>query len=482
MYEERPVSSEGLVLHQDFDEGPSECDLTSSNACLEDESGESNDGTPQNFDDNDFNTGSGWFNQTPLNRPSLEDSSENSNTARFYGGNDGALKNFNFSESGSRWTSGVEGDSALEFDGNDDYVDVRNSGSFFGNMNRFSVSFWARWDSLNSWSRIVDFGSSRGNNGAVLIANNNGRDDLTAEIRNSTGQSLGKCTASNNITVGDLDHWTITWANGSQRIYKNGELLKSCSYTGSWQDINEPNKYFGRSNWGSDGNFSGIIEHIRVYNKILTSSEINSLYQGESVTGGLVGRWNFEAGDRKTAYDTSSLDREGVLGTSGVGFDGEDDIVKVADDPSLDIGDGGWSVSSWVRLNQVNNSWMVIDKGTSENGTYYLYDAGGHGLTWTVKNGTNRFDAGINSKWYETVSRGRWAHLAGVYDEEHVKLYVNGRLYDKSEADDNAGSNNQPLWIGAYQGGSYRLNGSVDEVRVYNRSLSQKEVQRLVFQ
>jgi hypothetical protein len=468
LHEEKPVSRKNLILHQDFNEGPNNCDLTSSTACLSDKSGEGNDGTPNNFDDNDFNTGSGWFNETPVNRPSFKDYSKNNNLGRFYGGNNGELQNFNLNGL-SGWTNGIINEYALEFDGQDEEIEA----SALDKKGAMSVSVWFKLENESSdWQAIV---SDNWESFYLGIAPNSG--ELGWHTRNDSGQSHNAITQD--ISLNEWHHalGVVNEDADIKKFYVDGVKVGKDSISDFG---NLKGKLCIASKCGADF-FNGTIDDVRIYNRILSSSEVKSLYQRDSITRGLVGRWNFEAGNQKIAYDTSGLGQQGVLGTSSVTFDGENDIVKVPDASTLDIGEGGWSVSSWVNLEQVNDSWMVIDKGTDEAGTYYLYDASGHGLTWTVKNSTDRFDAGRPSNWYETVDRDRWTHLTGVYNESYVKLYVDGRLYDKSKASRDVGSNSEPLWIGAYQGGSYRLNGSVDEVRIYNRSLSEKEVERLAF-
>lgn len=154
LYNERPVSREGLVLHQDFNEGPKECNLTSNTACLTEESGNGNDGTPQNFNDNQFNTGSGWYNQTPINRPSVKDYSKRPIKARYYGGKQGELIGLNLSSGDSGWTNGRIGNHALKFDGTDDRVRVQSTRNLPANDSSWTMSFWIYpRDGLNGSNR-----------------------------------------------------------------------------------------------------------------------------------------------------------------------------------------------------------------------------------------------------------------------------------------------------------------------------------------
>jgi hypothetical protein len=71
-----------------------------------------------------------------------------------------------------------------------------------------------------------------------------------------------------------------------------------------------------------------------------------------------------------------------------------------------------------------------------------------------------------------------WTHLAATFDGTQLKLYVNGTLEQTTVYAGTVLTSNHPLGIG---GNGYWLNenfpGRIDEVRIYNRALSQSEIQ-----
>jgi len=71
-----------------------------------------------------------------------------------------------------------------------------------------------------------------------------------------------------------------------------------------------------------------------------------------------------------------------------------------------------------------------------------------------------------------------WTHLATTYDGSALRLYVNGALVSSIAASGNIVTSNMPLRIGgnAIWGDEY-FKGRIDEVRLYNRALSQAEIQ-----
>jgi hypothetical protein len=64
------------------------------------------------------------------------------------------------------------------------------------------------------------------------------------------------------------------------KIYINGSLDKSSSHVGEVQTPNNNTVYLGT--YGSGEYFQGNIDDARIYNRVLTSSEIQAIYnQGQ---------------------------------------------------------------------------------------------------------------------------------------------------------------------------------------------------------
>ena len=74
----------------------------------------------------------------------------------------------------------------------------------------------------------------------------------------------------------------------------------------------------------------------------------------------------------------------------------------------------------------------------------------------------------------------KWYHVVGTYDSKEMKIYVNGKLEGTSGVQ--SGAINYPdrifFSIGAYKDDNedFVHKGMLDEVRLYDRALSEKEV------
>jgi hypothetical protein len=99
------------------------------------------------------------------------------------------------------------------------------------------------------------------------------------------------------------------------------------------------------------------------------------------------------------------------------------------------------------------------------------------------------YQFGDNS-WYYTHSGGAgeyyyprsftingWGHWTIVYNGTHVRIYRNG-VYEGQQATTGTANWANGLRIGNYTGGGYPWNGQIAVARMYNRALSDSEVQQ----
>ena len=89
-----------------------------------------------------------------------------------------------------------------------------------------------------------------------------------------------------------------------------------------------------------------------------------------------------------------------------------------------------------------------------------------------------------NSLWNEldtpenTVTTNVWYHLAAVYDGNYMKIFVDGQeVASQAVSNIEFSSPNQNLMIGSWSTVGRFLNGSIEEVRVWNVARSQVQLQ-----
>lgn len=81
------------------------------------------------------------------------------------------------------------------------------------------------------------------------------------------------------------------------------------------------------------------------------------------------------------------------------------------------------------------------------------------------------------------VRTGVWYKVAYTYDGMVAKLYINGNVTDSNVTTVTFTPNTADLWIGAQKESTglypYWFNGVIDEIRIYNRALTSKEITAL---
>jgi len=195
----------------------------------------------------------------------------------------------------------------------------------------------------------------------------------------------------------------------------------------------------------------------------------------------------FDWDDGSYARDRSGYNNHGTIyGAAGVGgkigmaltFDGVDDYVEVADDPTLDIVDA-ITVGAWVKLAvSPDGTWRTLVR---KDDAYGLEISDGNKFDFHPHTaGSWRFCPSTT-----TPVKDRWYHVAGTYDKNlpsgNIKIYVNGVKENEVDETRDIDVVVHALRLATTIVGLQRYNGVIDEVRIYNRALSQDEIRMLMY-
>ncbi|WP_406113343.1 LamG domain-containing protein [Streptomyces sp. NBC_01014] len=153
--------------------------------------------------------------------------------------------------------------------------------------------------------------------------------------------------------------------------------------------------------------------------------------------------------------------------------------VRVTDRPALNPA-GAVTVSAWINPSSwPENPWegSIIAKDSWDGGR----DAG-YALRGGA-DGTISFVLALDGHFVETLTTttvppSGWHHVAGVYDGEQVRIYIDGTAHaTRSATGGITSSTNTPVVVGNCPAdSSRRFSGSVDEARIYARALSAAEI------
>lgn len=155
-------------------------------------------------------------------------------------------------------------------------------------------------------------------------------------------------------------------------------------------------------------------------------------------------------------------------------FDGISSFIEVPHSESLSPTDE-ISISAWIKpLTPMRDYAVVVVKPI---GTWI---SGGYGLTRDLN--TTDLSFWINEFTNKVVvpfSYNEWQHVVGTYDGEDMKIFNNGVLIDQKEYTLPITQGTEVLRIGKPINFSYMFNGIIDQLMIWNRTLSANEIKML---
>lgn len=226
-----------------------------------------------------------------------------------------------------------------------------------------------------------------------------------------------------------------------------------------------------------------------------TKNEDNTPVLVSTLPDGLVAHYPFNGNANDTTVNANHGTVSGALLTSdrfgnsnqAYLFDGINDHIIINDSPSLNLKES-FSISAWVSPDDYHNPGIVVWHGdpayAKDPFILYFTDRPGYnsiGVRKDVGDGTT-----INEAFAppNVIFSGIWSHVVGVCNAatKQMKLYINGELLKiVSVTDMSIGYSTAGLWtlIGAAQstaGIDKFFKGKIDEIRIYNRELTQSEI------
>ncbi|MDX6262851.1 MAG: hypothetical protein QOH84_4539 [Kribbellaceae bacterium] len=434
--------------------------------------------------------GNGAYSQYPFDG--------NTNDEAFLGDHDGALSG------GPTYGTGAIGN-ALRLDGLDDSFSapsaIRTDASF-------SVSAWVKPESLPVTDGVAAIATQEGDRVSSFYLN------YRAEGQKTTFQLSSEDKDSPNAvwTQGPplpIGTWTqVTGVydkqNNKIKLYLNGAKVSEAPVPANYTWHASGPLTVGRDKWnGSFGDwFKGSIDEVQVFDRALTDADVRASVGRDNVR---TGQWKFDDIPGTTARNDVDGGSDLVLNghatltgpTSGgaiggaVQLDGTIGSYAATSGPVMRT-DQSYTVGTWVKATQAPPEGQAVSVVTAEgtvNSAFFLSyrTVGGVGkwefLVPSADTGTPRAaDAQVLSN--VAAKLNVWTHVAGVYDAQahQIKLYVDGKL--AGTVAQNAGFNaTGPLTVGRGKWGGTLAGpwvGSVDDLRAYNRDLSESELQGIV--
>lgn len=208
------------------------------------------------------------------------------------------------------------------------------------------------------------------------------------------------------------------------------------------------------------------------------------------IPSGLVARWPLDETTGTAANELINARHGTIIGNPLLGqdgasihtatchcHDGNSDYVEVP--YAADLNPSEFTVSLWARVDGGNGTYRsaITSRDDSPARGYILYATNSNVWSFWIGNGGGWSIASSP----DTIINGQWYHLAATYGDGTSKLYVDGTL-KASRGASLARNEARPIRIGSgnTEGShGFDFNGCLDEVKLWNRSLSETEIGRL---
>jgi hypothetical protein len=414
---------------------------------------------------------------------------------------------------GATWTGfGVTDGGAMSFDGDDkitpsqiDAIDVNGS---------FTVSMWFNADVIDSNDFLIAQAKASNNRFAIAIDN--------TRVRSGTydGTTQKGKKASDTISANRWYHMVYSYNQGTADLYLNSINQTSIDYADTSSTLGFE---IGVRN-GDAGFFNGQIDQIAIWSRALNSTEISNIYESEKLTHqgtlSLAGdaynntntNWTMTVANPITGtsyYNTSWFDtpqKDAVLvmpfntpaaedisgngnngtvtgatwcgdcghdGSGAYEFDGDGDYINI---DNSDFGNWGdtWSVGIWAEFDNYGYNTLFADRsGSAGVGFAYnddKFQLNAYGLTDTYMESSDSLNLILDT----------WYHIVAGYNGTHMYVFVNGQINFTDDSSGTVTDTANDLKIGYMPGFTTRnMTGTIDDVRIYNYSLSAAQVQAL---
>jgi hypothetical protein len=223
-----------------------------------------------------------------------------------------------------------------------------------------------------------------------------------------------------------------------------------------------------------------------------------------AVQHGVAGTWGFDETGGTAAKDSSGHASDGTI-TAGsrvpgvtktaLLFNGTSTSVNAGAGSNLDFGTGSFSASSWFKTTGTGFQ-RLISKGNNGNTNGYLLATSGGTVVFAIgAGGTQSHSLAVNTpggfndgNWHQvTVSVDGAAHTARVFVDAAPQTLAIGTGYCGTASGSTASisscplnaSSSSPLTLGSNSGTTEFFAGSLDDTRLYARTLSAEDIRYL---
>ncbi|UII78321.1 LamG-like jellyroll fold domain-containing protein [Flagellimonas sp. CMM7] len=399
----------------------------------------------------------------------------------------------------------------------DSYLTLPTDGML---TNEFSAIFWYKVNADPDRAGILVIGppdeanpdaqNNRQNGFRFFRENAGGNQRFKLNVGTGAGESWFDGGAAADVAPGtDWTHMAFTISQNQATVYINGQIVSQGDFDGvDWTNCDLLSIMSGEprfSGWNHKYDGSSMDE-LRMFNRVLPQSEIQSIMTAEA--GGFVGSFDAEMfympfdGNNTEMFTSSDASVVGTPSFAGESASGSDAYAGATDAyltfPTNGLTTGEFSATMWYKINADPDRAGILVMGPPDtegaeypdiqnlrtNGFRFFREAGGDGQIFklNVGNGTadSWFDGGATASIPSDTAD--WVHLAFTISNTECVVYIDGEVVAQGDFTGIDWTGCDILSIGS---GAPRFNqwnhlsdlSYIDELRLFDKALSQGEVQ-----
>ena len=411
----------------------------------------------------------------------------------------------------------------LYFDGTGDYVSFADDTDLdMGSGETVTLEGWFRTPDITSGTRtLISKEEATGADGGYRVELDSGGFIRFGIDNENTSFPSDSITTSTAFDDNKWHHFAAV-KNGSTSITLYIDAISIGTDSSIQNDVSNNDTFYIGSYFdvSASNGFSGFIDEVKVYRSARTQAEINADYTGVTpsrgtsasfgpdqsyLSSGLVGYWKMEEAGDATRLDSSGNGNTltesasdtiaqvaGKFGNAGDFEKGDTEYLAVTDasQSGLDLTQS-LTFSFWLNVESNTDSGGtyegIITKASTSNWSYGVAtnENNSNSLRFMLDNDGNAGggdDIDITSA-ANIYSLGEWNQFTITYDGQYVRLFKNGLEHTGGNFPYSTNisiyNGSADFRLGNWESQTGYYDGILDEVRIYNRTLSPAEVAKL---
>lgn len=285
----------------------------------------------------------------------------------------------------------------------------------------------------------------------------------------------GNESSFNEGTYLNTEYGSVTLSTGETTGSYTSKVFNA-GITATWSNISWNQEWEDKEEYSSNSN-TVLLMHLNEEIGQLPYGFNNSvlLYHFDESSGNII---DYSGYGNTGSVSEVSYSETGVF-NNALGFDGADDYIAANNDNSINP-TNSITVAAWIKPESTSDFGNKVI--VSKNGFIYsgwdLYHEYYHNGSFFAPRLRVRIDGNTTNSNIE-VTENIWQHIGFTYNSTHLNLFKNGELLYTQFNDSFSLNSSNNLRIGGFSGGGNHFKGLIDELIIFNYSLTPAEFNEL---